>query len=215
MTTYHRNYLSPESQPWARDVEDRLLSIEQANALTAQETNNTLLQLNSSVQLLSQQVVEIQTSVDKLALIGLSTASTTNGFSRITNGTTSDLPNTPSLTINLTRSARVLVTGSAIFQGDAGDPTSNVNLAGNIGWRTNYDALVICQNLFNHQVVPSANFSIYRASGSTSASQVITVPAGTLDIYPTFASITLAGGGGGNMIMQASPITLSAVVLPD
>ena len=53
MTTYHRNYLSPESQPWARDVEDRLLSIEQANALTAQETNNTLLQLNSSVQLLT------------------------------------------------------------------------------------------------------------------------------------------------------------------
>ena len=55
MTVYHRNYLSPESQPWARDVEGRLNDLDRSSALFAQETNNTLLQLNSSVQLLSSQ----------------------------------------------------------------------------------------------------------------------------------------------------------------
>jgi len=59
MTVYHRNYLSPESQPWARDVEGRIVTLETREALTAQNSDNTLSQLNASVQLLSQQVANL------------------------------------------------------------------------------------------------------------------------------------------------------------
>lgn len=212
---YPESYLAPQSQPWARSVEERLTALERSDALVAQESGNTFRQLNSSIDLLSSQVSDIQTSVSKLALLGNSTAQTTGGISRITNGTTANLAALPRLGINLDRPARVLVTGSMVFSADAGNPTSNIDLRGLAGWRTNYDSLIICQNVATHQVVPSTNFSILRVNMSTSSSTVISVPAGLLEIYPIQGEVQITGGGGSNMIVQISPITLSAIVLPD
>lgn len=207
--------LPPQSQPWGRSVEDRLAALERREQLTAQDTNNTLTQLNSSVQLLSQQVSDVQTSVSKLELLGSTTAATTNGFSRITAGTSSFLAQTPSISLTIDRPARVLVTGSTRVIGDAGNPNSNVQMEVVVSWSTNYDPfLAICSNVFSQQVIPGSNFSIYRAGSALSASDVINVPAGTLTISPLQAEMTLNGGGGSNMILQASPITISAVVLP-
>lgn len=215
MTTYSNSYLPPESQPWARDVEARLAGLERNLALTAQNEGNTLAQLNSAITLLSEQVADIQTSVSKLELLGSTTAATTNGFAQTTAGSSNFLAQCPSLTLTVNRPARVLVTGSSRVVGDAGNPNSNVTLTAGVSWSTNYDpTLAIASNFFSHRIIPGSNFSVYRAESALSASDVISVPAGTLTISPRTAFMELTGGGGTNKILQASPITISAVVLP-
>lgn len=51
---YPKSNLSPESQPWGRSVEDRLIALESGLSRSLADLNSTLKQLSSSVQLVSQ-----------------------------------------------------------------------------------------------------------------------------------------------------------------
>lgn len=214
MAVIPTSYLPPESQPWGRSVDERIGNLETLVGRMSQETNNTLLQLGSSVQLLSLQVADVQESVQRLGELAKSTSATTNGFSRVTNGSTTNLGAMPSITLNLDRASRVLVTGSARILGDAGNSSTTPLLQAILSWQTNYaPSAVLCGCSYLNQIIPPSG-QIVRGNASISSSEVISVPAGTLTISPLQAFIELNGGGGGNAIIQASPITISAIVLP-
>lgn len=66
--------LPPQSAQWGRSVEDRLSALVLSASLNTQDVNNTLLQLNSSVQLLSQQVANL----NNRAIVALGDSSTLN-----------------------------------------------------------------------------------------------------------------------------------------
>ena len=54
MTQYPNSFLQSESQPWGRSVEQRLADLERQDRLVAQESNNNLSQINSTLDRLTQ-----------------------------------------------------------------------------------------------------------------------------------------------------------------
>ena len=91
--------LPPESQPWGRSVDQRLTSLEFAAKLNNPSVDNNLKQLAASVNLLSNQVLQLSSSIIDLGQLGKSNSVTSGGFSKTTNGTTSNLSAMPSLSI--------------------------------------------------------------------------------------------------------------------
>lgn len=59
MTVTPKHNLPPESQPWARDIENRLTLLTQGMGSLEQKVDNAFKGLNSSVALLSQQVTSL------------------------------------------------------------------------------------------------------------------------------------------------------------
>lgn len=67
MTVRPRSELPPPSQPWGRSVDERISSLERSVTLSNVNLANTILQLNSSVQLLSEQVSNLPLPVGYFA----------------------------------------------------------------------------------------------------------------------------------------------------
>lgn len=55
MTKAPQSNLPPQAQPWGRYIEKELADLQLKNGIVGQDSNNTLTQLNSSIELLSQQ----------------------------------------------------------------------------------------------------------------------------------------------------------------
>lgn len=215
MAVIPNSNLPPQSQPWGRSVDARIADLQRLAERNSLDSDNNLKQLASSVQLLSSQVTDVTESLALLGEIGKSTSSTSGGFSRTTNGTTNDLVNVPTITLSLAVPSRVLVTGSVRVTGHSGASSINPELQAIVSWATNYSpATAIATCLYYNRIIPPAG-QVVQGSASVSSSEVISVAAGTLTISPLQGTIVLNGGGGGSAIIQASPITISAIVLPE
>lgn len=56
MPTKPQSNLPPQAQPWGRYVEESLANLERGTSINGQNSNNNLRQLNSSIQLMAEQV---------------------------------------------------------------------------------------------------------------------------------------------------------------
>lgn len=194
-----------------RQVEQRLRELERPTGTQIAQAVQNLERAQAEQAAI---VADLSVAVEQLGDISKSTSATSGGFSRVTNGTTNNLAALPSLSLVLDRPSRVLVTGSTRIIGDAGASSINPTLRALVSWSTNHSpATAICSCNFLNQIIPPAG-QIVRSESSLSSSEVLNVPAGLLEINAYQASIELNGGGGGSAIIQASPITISAIVLP-
>lgn len=100
-----QSYLSPQSQPWGRYIEQSIASLEKGISINGQNSNNNLRQLNSSVQLLSQQQTDLASQ--QAYLNGLTTYTTTDATSPGNTTSTETLIKSLSLTFTLSRSYNV------------------------------------------------------------------------------------------------------------
>lgn len=67
MVSKPQSYLAPQSQPWGRFVEQSLADLEKGVSINGQNSNNNLRQLNSSVQLLSEQQAALMDIINQQA----------------------------------------------------------------------------------------------------------------------------------------------------
>lgn len=68
MATKPQSNLPPQSQPWARSIEQSIADLERGTSINGQNSNNNLRQLNSSVQLLSQSIDQLNHAVESKSM---------------------------------------------------------------------------------------------------------------------------------------------------
>jgi hypothetical protein len=67
MTVYPQSYLPPKSQPWGRSIESELINNREALRLNNLNTENNLKQLNSNIELVSRQQLELESQQNYLS----------------------------------------------------------------------------------------------------------------------------------------------------
>lgn len=127
MTTNPQSYLAPQSQPWGRFVDKSLADITETTRLNTLNTSNNLKQLNSSVNLLSNQQAALATQQETLANQQVALATQQNYLSSLVTyvtylpyvymthaqGYTTVAESTATFT--LTRNAKVLISSEAEY----------------------------------------------------------------------------------------------------
>jgi len=209
VTQYPNSFLQSESQPWGRSIEQRLADLERQDRLVAQESGNNFAQINSSITLLSAQISNIQASISGVQLLGKTTAAQTPSFSLFGNGTSNNLANSPSLSINLEKPARIVLSSSIPISTATGFNVASPSSEAVFSWRTNIPSSALFTTEFFELASGTTSF---RKSLTLASSQFFLAPAGTFSVAPQSSLLRLNGGVGS--FITAGSVTLSALVLP-
>jgi hypothetical protein len=217
MSRKPQSNLPPNSQPWGRYIEESLATLERGNSINGQNSNNNLRQLNSSVQLVSQQQGELEDqqaalSAQQAYLASFQTYTSidTTFVVGSVNGVTTQLRQLD-LSFTLSRQSQVIIEAESPYGMAA--RTNNwqaiwlytgafwLNTPSNVyGGVTDSDWLNI----------PNTSFIANEGSGSNSVRRVLTLPAGSHFVR---AYWTYFLGGNSSVSASSSRAILTATVV--
>jgi hypothetical protein len=227
MSRKPQSYLPPNSQPWARYVEESLANLERGTSINGQNSNNNLRQLNSSVQLLSQQQQALEFQQGELEdqqaalaaqqayLATFQTYVSTNPASSFTTTVNSVVTlRNLSLSFNLPRASSVLITisAAAFAYADEGGATPQPTARFNNALTVNGVGIPTFTGSNGGFIGLFGNFSgtgRFGTEGALFASSPVQLNAGVNNISVNWT--TYLGGGSGYSVISNASIVASVI----